>query len=111
LADHRKLWCCPDLGTPKRIGYYQPIPGSDEQFPDCPKYYLRQLGDDLPAVHLIDDATHPAMLASMAATEIESGARTAESLSPKLLEAARVWMHESAGRRAYEREQERNARR
>lgn len=104
----RRQWACPDLGTIKDDGLYMPIPGSPEEFPDCPAGYLRtrfdvdvmrdRLSRDPFAEHLIDGRVHPASIVSQAATEIENGARAVDTVSPKVLSLVHVWFREKAAR-------------
>lgn len=103
----QERWACPDLGEPKPDGYEQPIPGSRELFPDCPAYYLRVGEGNLPAVHLIGGAIHPATIVGERAAELENGAISAEVLSPKVRELVHLYMREKASRREYESEMRR----
>lgn len=108
----RHQWACPDLGEVKDEGIYLPVDGTDQQFPECPAAYLR-MPHDIPdmeerfgrppfAEHLIDGGEHPAVSVSMYANEIESGARLAASLSPRVLMLVHLYMRERAKARAYE---------
>lgn len=94
----REQWACPDLGVKKPEGFYNPIPGSSDGFDDCPAYYLRQAPSGRPAVHLIDDVTHPAELVGQWAFEVESGARQVDSLSLKALEGIHLHFREKRSR-------------
>jgi len=78
----REQWSCPDTNPPERE-YPLVIPGSDEEFPDCPAYYLRTVGMGLPAEHLIEGGTHPAQIVSEWSMEVENGARMVETLPLK----------------------------
>lgn len=100
----RAQWACPDLGRKKPLGLFNPIPGSTEQFDDCPAFYLRMPGHGLPAPHLIDDHTHPAQLIGQWAFEVESGSRNAETLSPKVLDLVHLHLRERRARDAFERD-------
>jgi hypothetical protein len=94
-----------------------PIDGSSIEFPECPAAYLRtaqevtilrlRTGKPVFAKHLIDGHVHPSTLASEAAFELEAGARNGDSLSPKLLEAAHLWLREKNAARDYEAEKRR----
>ncbi len=55
----------------------------------------------LPAEHLIDGLTHPDEIASAAAFELESGARSADSLSTKVLQLVHIRIAERSKRDAY----------
>lgn len=94
----RDQWACPDRGLKKPDGLYNPIPGSAEAFDDCPAFYLRTGGGDLPAPHLIDGHSHPARRVSQWAFEVESGSRNVESLSPKAIELVHLWLTEKRAR-------------
>ncbi len=101
----RKQWACPDLGEKKPPGMFLPIPGSlHEGFDDCPAYYLRVPGMDLPAAHLIDGALHPAQDVSQWAFEIETGSRNIETLSPRARELVHLYIREKVSRDEYARE-------
>jgi hypothetical protein len=75
-----------------------PIVGSSAVFDDCPAYYLREGYMDLPAVHLMEDGTHPASLVGEWAMEVESGARSIETLSPKGRELVHLYLRERNSR-------------
>ncbi len=106
----REQWACPDLGRKKPDGLYNPIPGSLEEFDDCPAYYLRTTGMGLPAVHLIDGVTHPGSIVSQWAFEIEAGARLVDSLSPKAMELVHIHLSEKRARDDYASEKRKAAR-
>lgn len=103
----RRAWACPDLGLVREHSLI-PVPGTDEEFPDCPAYYLRAAADGLPADHLIDGAVHPAELAGIRATEFKNGAISSDDLSPRMLEAALLYCREDAAAQRHETEQRRN---
>ncbi len=94
----RERWACPDLGIEKDEGMFQPVPGTDEEFPDCPAYYLRTARMGLPAVHLIDGVTHPDQLVSTWAFEVENGSRQSDTLSAKAIELVHLRIRESRKR-------------
>ena len=94
----RTQWACPDIGAKRPDGAWNPIPGSQEIFDDCPAYYLRTAASGLPATHLIDGGQHPARLVSQWAFEIESGARSVETLSPMAIDLVHVWLKEKRSR-------------
>ena len=98
----REQWACPDLGAKKPEGYFNPIPGSPEAFDDCPAYYLRTAAAGLPAIHLIEDVTHPAELVGNWAFEVESGSRQIDSLSPKAIDGVHLWFREKRAREKLE---------
>lgn len=98
----REQWACPDRGLTKPDGYYNPIPGSQEAFSDCPAYYLRTAASGLPAAHLIEGATHPAELVAAWAFEVESGSRQVDSLSPKAIEGVHLYFREKRSRELLE---------
>ena len=100
----REQWSCPDLNPPERE-YPLVIAGSDEEFPDCPAYYLRTADMGLPAEHLIEGTTHPARLVSEWAMEIESGARMVDTLAPKARELVHLYLRQKRQREDHEREQ------
>lgn len=102
----RKRWACPDLGLVRGNGLLV-IRGSDEEFPDCPAYYLRASGN---AAHLIDGAIHPAELASLRSMEIKNGAAKADDMTPKGLEAAMLWAREDADHTRWDQEQRKASR-
>lgn len=85
------------------------IPGSTYDFDDCPAYYLRVIGMDMPAIHLINDVTHPAHLVSEWATEVENGARNVDTLTPKAREGVHLWLTEMAQRREHENKRRRES--
>ncbi len=87
-----------------------PIVGSTYEFDDCPAYYLRTAGMGLPAVHLLDDRAHPAMLVSEWAFEVESGSRSIETLSPKARELVHLHLKERGSRERKESEMRRAGR-
>ncbi len=97
----RERWACPDLGIVKPEGMFQPVPGSEFEFNDCPAYYLRTSAMRLPAEHLIDGVTHPATIISELAFEIESGARNVDTVSPKARELVHIHLRESRLRDRY----------
>jgi len=97
----REQWACPDLGIKKPDGLYNLIPGSAQEFDDCPAYYLRTGEQDRPAAHLIDGVTHPAHLVGEWAFEVESGARRIDSLSLKARDAVHLYVNEKAARDRY----------
>ncbi len=68
------------------------------EFDDCPAYYLRRAGMDLPAEHLLDDGTHPATLVNDWAFEVEAGSRNVDTLSPKARELVHLHLNEKAAR-------------
>lgn len=103
----RAHWACPDLGAKRPEGLYNPIPGSREQFDDCPAYYLRTGANGMSAPHLIDGSTHAAALVSQWAFEVEAGARNVETLSPKGTEGVHLWLREKRGRDDYATEKRR----
>ena len=80
--------------------------GSNEEFPDCPAYYLRTSN----GVHLIDGAIHPAELAGMRSVEVKNGGVSVDALTPKALEAALLYGREDADHEAWDREQRKGAR-
>lgn len=116
----RASWACPDLGAERAIGMELPVPGSTEAFPECPAAFLRgaadvdalrlRRGGSPYADHLIDGVTHPASIVSKAAYELKSGARNAETLSPKVLALAHLWLREADARDAYALQMRREAR-
>jgi hypothetical protein len=106
----RSQWACPDLGAKKPDGLYNPIPGSSEQFDDCPAFYLRTAGNGMNAPHLIDGHTHPAQLVGQWAFEVESGSRNVESLSPKAIELVHMHLRERRSRDDYAAEKRKAAR-
>jgi hypothetical protein len=105
------MWACPDLGRPKPAGEYLPVPGSAEEFPDCPAAYLRsapdvaelrvRMGREPMADHLIDGAIHPASLVGPRAFELKNGSRNADTLSPKTLALVHLWIREEQARDAH----------
>ncbi len=97
-------WSCPDT-NPRPREYGLLVPGTDEEFPDCPGYYLRTADMGLPADHLIEGATHPAQIISEWAMEVESGARRVSSMSAKGRDGVHLWLREKAKQREYDREQ------
>jgi hypothetical protein len=104
----RKAWACVDIGEAKEPGLYMPVPGSAEEFPDCPAGYLRTAHDVMVlrdrqggrpfADHLIEGNTHPATLISTDAAEVKSGARSVDSMSPRRLALVHIWLKEEASR-------------
>lgn len=82
-----------------------PILGSQEEFPDCPAYYLRGQQDGMPAEHLIDGAVHPYERASVRATEFKNGAIASDAMTPKELEAVLLYCREDASRTKWEMKQ------
>ncbi len=106
----RERWACPDLGIKKAEGMFQPIPGSKYEFDDCPAYYLRTANMKMPAEHLIDGHTHPAILVSELAFEIESGSRNVDTLSPKTRELVHLHLRESRDRDKFAEEKRRKER-
>ena len=86
---------------------FNPVPGSEYEFAECPAYFLRTSRMDLPAEHLIDEQIHPAQIIGEYAFEIESGARNAETLSPKVRELVHLHFSEKRSREAYEAERRR----
>lgn len=97
----RPRWACPDLGVKRPEGQHLPIVGSSAAFDDCPAYYLRTASMGLPAEHLIDGLTHPANIVSEFAFELESGARSADSLSTKVLELVHLHISERSQRESH----------
>lgn len=79
-----------------------PIPSSSTSFDDCPAYYLRTVGMEMPAEHLIDETTHPAQFVGEWAVEIENGARNVDTLSPKAREGVHLWFAEKAEKREHD---------
>lgn len=106
----RQQWACPDLGAKRPDGAWNPIPGSQELFDDCPAFYLRTGAGDLDAPHLIEGVTHPARLVSQWAFELESGSRNVETLSPKAIELVHLWLKEKRSRDDYASEKQRSKR-
>ena len=96
----REQWACPDLGIKKPPGLWNLIPGTDQEFDDCPAYYLR-VGNERPAEHLIDGVTHPAHLVGEYAFEVESGARRIDTLSLKARDAVHLHVNEKVKRDRY----------
>lgn len=94
-------WSCPDTNPAPRE-YGLTVPGTDEEFPDCPGYYLRTVDMGLPAEHLIEGSLHPAQLVSEWAMEVESGARMVDTLSPKARDLVHVWLREKDKRQNWE---------
>ena len=93
--------------SPGRTGWPQATalrwrPGSPEAFDDCPAYYLRTAAAGLPAIHLIEDVTHPAELVGNWAFEVESGSRQIDSLSPKAIDGVHLWFREKRAREKLE---------
>ncbi len=77
---------------------FNPVPGSSFDFDDCPAYYLRTGGGELPAEHLMEDGSHPASLVSEWAFEVESGARNIDTLSAKGREGVHLYLSEKRSR-------------
>jgi len=83
-------------------------------FEICPAAFLRtaadvellqiRLGRRPWAEHLLDGVHHPAVRVSEMAAEIESGARNAETLTPKMRDAVHLWLTEQAKRREHDAE-------
>lgn len=101
----RKAWACVDLGVLKEPGCYLAVPGSKEEFPDCPAGYLRTAADGLPAPYLIDGLMHPGILASERTAELEAGAIRAEELSPKVRELVHIHRREKQSKWEHEQEE------
>lgn len=91
-----------------------PIDGSLEMFPDCPAAYLRT-GMDVQALSLrwgkpvfdkflMDGVTHPASIIGAYAAELESGARSVESITPRAMALVHIWNRETQAKRDYERQ-------
>ncbi len=102
-------WSCPDI-NPRPRDYGLVIPGSDEEYPDCPSYYLRTADMGLPADHLIEGTTHPAQIVSEHAMEVETGARSVTTMSPKVRELVHIFLREKGKRDEYDRKQREKAR-
>lgn len=101
----RERWACPDLGASKEPGRFNPVPGAKfDEFDDCPAYYLRTASMRLPADHLIDGMTHPATLIQEYAFEIENGARSVETVSPKVRDLVHLHLAERRSRDNFESE-------
>lgn len=105
----RERWACPDLKVTRAPGFFNPVPGSEFQFDDCPAAYLRTAGMGLPAEHLIDGMTHPSQLVSEYAFEVESGSRSIETLSPKAREGVHLHLAEKRSRDDFAAEKRRKA--
>lgn len=86
---------------------FNPVPGSEFLFDDCPAYYLRTARMGLPAEHLIDGHTHLAQLVSECAIEVESGARNVDTLSAKMRDGVHLYLSERRQRDDHAREMER----
>lgn len=111
----RRGWSCPDLGREldKPEGAYLPIPGSDEQFPSCPAAFLRtrddvevmsqRIGRPAYGEHLIEGNIHPYSVVSEVMVEIENGARSMTTVSPKVMSLVNIAFREKALAREYER--------
>ena len=109
----REQWACPDLGLVREPGMYLPVEGTDEMFPECPAAYLRtsadltmlrdRFGREPFAPHLVGGMTHPYSIASVAASEVESGARNVETVSPKVMGLAHLVWAEREKKRENER--------
>ena len=105
----RGQWSCPDLNPPPRdCGLV--IAGSDEEFPDCPSYYLRTADMEMPAEHLIEGTTHPAQIISEHAMEVETGARSVTTMSPKVRDLVHVFLREKGKRDDHDRKMREKAR-
>jgi len=98
----REQWACPDIGATKPDGLYNMVPGCvSTEFDQCPAYYLRTADQELPAEHLLDGVTHPAHMVSEWAFEVESGARSIDTLSSKGRDAVHLYVGEKAARDRY----------
>ena len=117
----REAFHCPDaFDKPRPEGMYLPVVGSLTEFPECPAAHLRTVrdvetlrsryGGNPYAAHLIGGVHHPGTRVSEVAFETENGARSAESLSPKMAEAVHLWFREKATRDAHERDMRKESR-
>jgi hypothetical protein len=116
----RGAWACPDIGGDRPPGLGLPIPGSKEEFPDCPAAYLRTAdevaelrvmrGGEPFAEHLVDGAVHPINIVAPVAFDVESGALASGACSPKMLALVRIFLSEKASREAHAAEKRREKR-
>ncbi len=96
------------------------IPGSLHDFPECPAAFLRTASDvqelrerrggDVFAEHLIDGVEHPAQMVSEWAFEVESGARSSDTLSPKAKSLVHLYLSEKASRDRFQAEERKEQR-
>ena len=118
----RERWACPDLKAEPKAGRFQSVPGSSFQFDDCPAAHLRSRDEVIQlrirrgiepfADHLIEGVTHPSNLVAEIAMELKNGARTFETLTPKVRELVNLHMAAESEREAHDaqmREDKRNA--
>lgn len=99
-------WRCPDLGLHTDPGREHVIPGSRFVFDQCPRYWLRTVGDGLPADHLVS-GIHPANIVFPVAAEFRVGASAGDDHAPKVAALARIMVQEQDERVAYELKQDR----
>lgn len=93
---------------------YLPVESTQEEFPECPAAYLRtgadvemledRFGRKPFAEHLIGGAIHPDFIVGATASEVETGARSTDTISPKVLSLIHVRFREQARKREYDSE-------
>ncbi len=93
---------CPDAAPARSQGYGMAIPGSSYEFEECPAYYLRTLGMQLPADHLVD-GRHPVSLISADVAELEAGAIRYRDLTPKRAALTQLYQAERDAAREHAR--------
>ncbi len=101
IAYQRRLGC-PDLGAPLPDGIALPIRGSTFELEECPAYYLRTIGMQLPAEHLVD-GRHPVSIVSADVAELEAGAIRYSDLPPKRATLTQLYQQERDAAREHAR--------